>query len=217
MIIYQRGRNMQWNLDKIRFLYPPDDFTGSFNNEKMQARHKALQDQKINDLLIQLETAETPLAAMYVLNPLEHIRFLLNNLEHFKQQQCLEKAVLWVYCRKNTPFAAAGDYATWKFLLNSCDADRLYQQGSPFPHTRITAYRGSVTGIARGLSWTISRKEAAWILDRWKDKELGGGTVFALEITRKDILVYIEDKIKQEVILVPEVAETAEVWEITSL
>jgi hypothetical protein len=208
---------MQWNLDKIRFLYPPDDFTGSFNNEKMQARHKALQDQKINDLLVQLETAATPLAAMYVLNPLEHIRFLHNNLEHFKQQECLEEAVLKLYCRKNTPFAAAGDYATWKFLLNACDADRLYQQGSPFPHAKIMAYRGSVTGVARGLSWTVSRKEAAWILDRWKDKELGGGTVFALEITRDDILVYIEDKIKQEVILVPEVAETAEINEITSL
>jgi hypothetical protein len=79
------------------------------------------------------------------------------------------------------------------------------------------AYRGSVTGVARGLSWTVSRKEAAWILDRWKDKELGGGTVFALDITREDILVYIEDKVKQEVILVPKVAETAKVCEITSL
>ncbi len=47
------------------------------------------------------------------------------------------------------------------------------------------------------------------ILDRWADKELGGGTVFALDITRDDILVYIEDKIKQEVILIPEVAERA--------
>jgi hypothetical protein len=38
-----------------------------------------------------------------------------------------------------------------------------------------------------------------------------------LEITRKDILVYIEDKVRQEVILVPERAETAEVREITRL
>ncbi len=208
---------MQWNLDKIRFLYPPDDFTGSFTNEKMQARHKALQDQKIKELLVQLETAESPLAAMRVLNPLEHIRFLLNNLEHFRQQQYLEKAVLWLYYRKNTPFAAAGDFATWKLLLNSCDANRLYAQGSPFPHAKVTAYRGSVTGIPRGLSWTVSKKEAAWILDRWQDKDLGGGTVYALEITREDILVYTEDKIRQEVILIPEVAETAAVCEITSL
>lgn len=208
---------MQWNLDKIRFLYPPDDFVGSFVNEKMQARHKALQDEKIKELLAQLERAENPLEAMRVLNPLEHVQFLLNNLEIFQQQKCLEKAVLWLYYRKNTPFAAAGDYDTWKFLLKKCDADRLYKEGSPFPYEKITAYRGSMTGITKGLSWTVSRENAAWILDRWEDKELGGGTVFALEITRADILVYIEDKIKQEVILIPEIAETAKVRAITSL
>jgi hypothetical protein len=217
MIIYERGRNMQWKLDKIRFLYPPDDFTGSFTNPKMQERHKAQQDHKIKALLSQLENEKNPLEAMRILNPLEHIRFLLNNLDHFKQQKCLEKAVLLLYYRKNTPFAADGDYEVWKFLLNSCDSERLYEQGSPFPYDRVTGYRGSMTGISRGLSWTVSRENAAWILDRWENKELGGGTVFALEITRKDILVYIEDKVRQEVILLPERAETAEVREITHL
>lgn len=208
---------MQWKLDKIRFLYPPDDFTGAFSNEKMQARHKAMQDQKIKELLTQLENAENPIEAMRVLNPLEHIQFLLNNLDAFKQQHCLEKAVLLLYCRKNTPFAAAGDYDTWKLLLNECDSKLLYEQGSPFPHERVTAYRGSATGVPRGLSWTISRKTTAWILDRWEDKELGGGTVFAMDIKRDDILVYLEDDVKQEVILIPEVAEAAEAHAITSL
>ncbi len=217
MIIYERGKSMQWKLDKIRFLFPPDDFTGSFSNEKMQARHKALQDHKIKELLTQLEGTENPIDAMRVLNPIEHIQFLLNNLDQFKQHECLEKAFLLLYYRKNTPFVAAGDYDVWKFLLKNCDNDRLYQQGTPFPHERVTAYRGSMTGIRRGLSWTIDRKTTAWILDRWADKDLGGGTVFALDITRADILVYIEDKLKQEVILIPEVAETANIREITSL
>ena len=208
---------MPWNLDKIRFLYPPDDFTGSFTNDKMQARHKALQDQKIKEILAQLESAKDPIEAMRVLNPLEHTRFLRNNLETFKQQKCLEKAVLWLYYRKNTPFAAAGDYDSWKSLFKECDPDRLYNEGSPFPYDKVTAYRGSVTGVSKGLSWTVSRKEVAWILERWSDKELGGGTVFALEITRDDILVYVEDKLKQEVILLPELAETAQVSVITSL
>ncbi len=208
---------MQWNLDKIRFLYPPDDFTGSFTNEKMQARHKALQDQKIKEILTQLESAANPIEAMRVLHPREHAQFLLKNIDSFKQQKCLEKAVLWLYYRKNTPFAAAGDYNTWKILLNECDADRLYQEGSPFPYEKVTAYRGSVTGLSKGFSWTVSRETTAWILDRWADKELGGGTVFALEVTRADILVYVEDKLKQEVILIPEVAETAKVQPITSL
>jgi hypothetical protein len=217
MIIYERGINMQWKLDKIRFLYPPDDFTGSFTNEKMQARHKAMQDQKIKELLHQLETAKNPIEAMRVLNPREHIQFLLNNLEQFKQQKCLEEAILLLYYRHNTPFTAAGDYDVWKSLLQSCDVTRLYEQGSPFPYEKVTAYRGSVTGVTRGLSWTVDQEKAAWFLDRWEDKELGGGTVFALEITREDILVYIEDKVRQEVILIPEVAETAKVRPITSL
>ena len=208
---------MQWNLDKIRFLYPPDDFTGSFTNDKMQARHKALQDQKIKEILAQLERAANPIEAMRALNSREYVQFLLNNIETFKQQKCLEKAVLWLYYLKNTPFAAAGDFATWKFLFNACDADQLYREGSPFPYEKVTAYRGSVTGISRGLSWTVSREKAAWILDRWEDKEYGGGTVFSLEITRADILIYVEDKLKQEVILIPEVAETAQILEITSL
>ncbi len=208
---------MQWNLDKIRFLFPPDDFMGSFTNEKMQSRHKALQDQKIKELLTQLESAENPIDAMRILNPIEHIQFLLNNLDQFKQHECLEKAFLILYYRKNTPFAAAGDYDVWKFLLKNCDKDRLYQQGTPFPYERVTAYRGSVTGVRRGLSWTVSRETTAWILDRWEDKELGGGTVFSLDITREDILVYIESKGKQEVILIPEVAENAIVREITCL
>lgn len=217
MTIYERGKNMLWNLDKIRFLHPPDDFLGSFQNEKMQARHKALQDQKIKELLTSLENEENPLQAMRILNPLEHIQFLLNNLELFKDNKCFEETVLLLYYRKNTPFVAIGDYTIWKFLLQSCDPDRLYNQGSPLPHDPVTAYRGSVTGIAKGLSWTISKDKAAWILDRWQDKELGGGTVFSLEITRKDIMVYIEDKVRQEVILVPEYSETAEGQIITTL
>ncbi|MGB3210024.1 MAG: hypothetical protein WBB19_04890 [Desulforhopalus sp.] len=217
MTIYQRGKDMQWKLDKIRFLYPPDDFTGSFSNEKMQARHKAMQDQKIKALLDQLEHEDDPLQAMCVLNPLEHIQFLLNNLELFKKKKRLEEALVQLYYRKNTPFAAAGDYDIWKFLLKNCDAELLYELGSPFPYEQVTVYRGSVTGLTKGLSWTVSRETTAWILDRWKDKELGGGTVFALDITREDILIYIEDKIRQEVILVPEVAENATVREITSL
>lgn len=217
MTIYERGKNLQWNLDKIRFLYPPDDFTGSFTNEKMQARHKAMQDQKIKELLDQLENAESPIEAMLVLNPLEHIQFLCNNIELFKQKSYLEEAFLLLYYRKNTPFAAAGDYDVWKFIINNCDRGSLYEKGKPFPYDSVTAYRGSVTGITRGLSWTVSRERVARVLERWQDKELGGGTVFSLEITRKDILVYVEDEIRKEVILVPDVAERAEVREITTL
>lgn len=217
MIIYKRDKNMLWKLDQIRFLYPPDDFTGSFANAKMQERHKAMQDVKVKAIIDHLEKHANPLEAMLGLHPLDHIQFLRNNLEMFREGQWLEKTVLLLYFRKNTPFAAVGDYEVWKSLLAECDPDRLAAEGTPFPHDRITAYRGSVTGNPKGLSWTINREEAAWFLERWQDKSLGGGTVYALEIARKDILVYILDEHRQEVILVPEVAETAEVRVIEHL
>jgi len=27
MVIYERTKSLPWNLEQIRFLYPPDDFT----------------------------------------------------------------------------------------------------------------------------------------------------------------------------------------------
>ncbi len=217
MTIYKIDKNIQWKLDQIRFLYPPDDFTGTFANAKMQERHKANQDQKIKVILEHLESRDNPLEAMRGLHPLDHLQFLHNNLEKFRQAGCLEKTVLQLYYRKNTPFAAVGDYTEWKSLLAECDPARLYAEGKPIPFAKTTAFRGSVTDNPKGLSWTVSREEAAWFLERWKDKSLGGGTVFAMEITRQDILVYIEDEHRREVILVPEVAENSVAREIDRL
>ncbi|MBU1568424.1 MAG: hypothetical protein KJ630_22705, partial [Proteobacteria bacterium] len=198
-------------------LYPPDDFTGTFANAKMQERHKANQDQKIKIILDHLESRKNSLEAMQGLNPLDHLQFLHNNLEKFRQDGCLEKTVLLLYYRKNTPFAAVGDYSEWKSLLAQCDPARLYEEGKPFPFDKTTAYRGSVTGNPKGLSWTVSHEEAAWFLERWKDKSQGGGTVFAMEISRRDVLIYIEDEHRREVILTPEVAENSVAREIDHL
>lgn len=217
MILYKRDKNMLWKLDHIRFLYPPDDFTGTFANAKMQERHKAMQEVKIKVLIDHLEKHSNPLEAMLGLHSLDHMQFLHNNLDMFRQAGCLEKTVLLLYYRKNTPFAAVGDYEEWKALFTECDSDRLAAEGSPFPHDRITAYRGSMTGNPKGLSWTISREEAAWFLNRWQDKSLGGGTVFALEISKKDVLVYIEDEKRKEVIIAPEIAESGEIRAIEHL
>jgi hypothetical protein len=74
-----------------------------------------------------------------------------------------------------------------------------------------------MTGNPKGLSWTVNRQEAAWFLERWQDKNLGGGTVFAVEITRQDVLVYIEDEHRREVILLPEVSEALVPREIDHL
>lgn len=207
MILYQRDKHMQWKLDHIRFLFPPDDFTGTFGNAKMQERHKANQDVKIRVILDHLEGHDDPFEAMQGLHPLDHMQFLHNNLEKFRTAGCLETTVLLLYQKKNTPFAAFGSYDEWKSLFLQCDPARLYSLGKPFPHERATVFHGSMTDNPRSLSWTINREEVAWFLDRWKDKSLGGGTIFAMEITQEDILVYTENEPRREVVLQPEVAE----------
>lgn len=208
---------MIWNLENIRFLHPPDDFTGGFSNPKMQERHLAMQQKKILEINTKLENEINPIKAMYILHKLEHIGFVLNNLDIFQEQKCLEEAVLLLYYHKNTPFASAGDFDTWKLLFENCDNDLLYAQGKPFEKEHVTAYRGTVTGRAKGFSWTIDPKEVAWILERWSDKSLGGGTVFSQKVRKDQILVYIEDENKKEIVVTPVLAEAENATPVTSL
>lgn len=208
---------MQWNLDNIRFLHPPYDFVGNFSNEKMQARHKAMQDAKVKEIRKKLIEATLPRQAMFVLNPSEHIQFIHNNVEKFRVTDSLEATVLKLYYRKNTPFAPAGKYAEWLELLALCDREKLLGQGAPFPKEGMTAYRGSVTNAEYGLSWTTDIKEAEWILNRWEDKEMGGGTVYQSTIYPDEILVYVVDDKRQEVLLKPEIADSKDFQIITSV
>ncbi len=195
---------MRWNIENTRFLYPPDDFAGNFTNEKMQARHEATQKQKVGDILAKLEATDDPFDAIMVLNKLSHVHFLQNNIELFKEAGSFEKTVLLLYYRKNTPFISTDDLPTWIDFFNLCDPEKLSEIGSPLPKGQITVYRGSVTGKSTGLSWTTSKEKTAWFLERWKNKDEGGGTVFALEVSEDDTLIYIVDEEKQEIILKPE-------------
>lgn len=199
---------MQWKLDDIRFLHPPHDFVGSFKNEKMQERHKAMQDTKIKEIRRDLATARMPAEAMNVLNHTEHIKFIHNNVDKFKETGTLENTILRLYYRNNTPFAPAGIYDTWLLLFSLCDREKLLNQGKPFPGDGCIAYRGSLTNVPWGLSWTTDIKEAQWILNRWEDKEMGGGTVYSAKIHPDDILIYVDDAKRQEIILKPEVCKT---------
>ena len=210
-ILYARGRNMKWNLNKIKFLYPPDNFIGSFANEKMQARHKALQDEKIDDILKNLGAAENPLTAMQTLNHLDHIQFLLNNIEAFREHKCLEETILKLYRRQNSAFASGGTYDIWHNLFLECDSQRYYGLGAPFPDKEMLAYRGSIAGVAKGFSWTINPKKVDWFLERWRDKEQGGGTIFSTRISRKDLLIYFKDKETGELIVSPQFLDTADI------
>lgn len=208
---------MGWNLENIRFLHPPDDFTGSFTNEKMQARHLAMQKAKITEITTGLENETHPIKAMHILNRKEYVQFVKNNLDEFKKQGCFEKAVLSLYFHKNTPFASAGSFDTWNYFFEQCDKSLLFEQGKPLPAIPIRAYRGSVTGLSKGFSWTVDLEKVNWILNRWQDKELGGGSVFYVDLSEKDIIVYIEDDERKEVIVTPEIATGLTAQEVKSI
>lgn len=195
---------MHWNLDKIRFLHPPDDFVGTFSNELMQKRHKAMQEKKLQEIHSALAGEERAVEAMNVLNKTEHIQFVHNNQKAFRKDGTLEHTVLNLYYHQNTPFAPAGKLEEWTSLLELCDRASLLKLGQPFPESGKTAYRGSLIGKNHGLSWTTDVKEARWILNRWQDKDQGGGTVYSATIRPADILSYIVDDKRQEVLLKPE-------------
>ncbi len=201
-----RARKSRWNLDDIEFLYQPDNFVGSFSNARMQARHEAMQQEKVDALLAALSDEVDPPKAMRVLHRLDQLIFFTHNRQAFEEHGSFETTLLELYSRVNTPFSAGGDYLFWLELFRQADPVRMAAAGSPFPEGRSTVYRGSVIGSRKGFSWTPSRKETTWILERWRNKEEGGGTVYALEIGPAEVLVYLRQGRRDEVILRPEVA-----------
>ncbi len=202
---------MKWNVEDIAFLYRPDVFTGSFDNAKMQARHEQQVKKKLEDLKAAIDAEADPLLAMTKLNTKDHIQFLQNNLEHFRDAGRLEKTVLLLYSRLNAPFASGGDAAVWNSLFETCDATAMYRLGSPVSFNSRTVYRGSVSGFKRSLSWTPDRKRAEQFAQRWQDTSLGGGEIYEVDITKTSILLYLKKSPEDEILLMPEFIKSAEI------
>ncbi len=205
---------MRWNLANMQLLYPPDIFAGTFDNEKMQARHDELKARKVQALKEELEAEEDPLAAMMRLHKRDHIQFLFNNDRAFKDKNIYEKAVLTLYSKTNSPFLSGGDQAVWENLFNCCDRKRLFVLGAPIPFTSATVYRISITGVSRGLSWTLSREKTRKFEERWNEFELGRGKVFTVDVERKNVLVYLTSRQEEEVILDPQFIGSAHISEL---
>lgn len=205
---------MKWNLKKIKFLHPPDNFPGSFSNEIMQMKHKAMREAKTAAILKDLEACDEPISALRILNNLDHIQFVLNNIDEFRAQKYLEKAILKLYTKENSSFESGGIFDVWDNLFDQCNGQRFYSLGSPFPDEKILAFRGSVAGVVKGFSWTTNQKKIDWFKERWRDKSLGGGTIFSTHISRSDILTYLNDTEQAEIIVSPQFLETAEIVEI---
>jgi len=207
---------MRWNIEKIGFLHQPEDFLGSFDNDKMQKRHEEQVRQKLDGIKSALTEEADPLRAMQILNKRDHVQFLQNNVEIFKAEGAFETAVLKLYGRKNGPFSTPDDIPTWSSFFKQCDEKRLHQKGDPVSFSTSTVYRGSVIGSARSLSWSPDRERALWFADRWKNPDLGGGQIYEVDITPAVLLVYLTDKHEQEMILTPDFIETAEIRKLAA-
>jgi hypothetical protein len=205
---------MEWNFKDIGFLYPPDVFMGTFDNAIMQARHDDLKLKKLDMLRQAVEGEEDPLDAMMKLHKRDQIQFLFNNSQAFRDAGRFEAAVIKLFTMTNSPFLSGGDPAVWNELFESCDREKLYALGNPFPLESATVYRISVTGIEKGLSWTLSRKKIQNFEDRWQEQGVGRGKIYRLETTRKNILVYLKDRQEEEVVLDPRFIQTATIREL---
>lgn len=202
---------MKWNVEAISFLHPPDVFAGAFDNAKMQARHEQQMQRKLEEIKTALDREADPLEAMNKLHIRDHLQFFLNNLRLFRDAGRLEEAVLALYGRLNAPFSSGGDAALWNRLFEACDTTRLYNLGEPVTFASATVYRGSVSGFVRSLSWTPDRQRAERFAERWQDQTLGGGEVYAVDITKADVLVYLLHRREEELLLAPGFVTSAEI------
>jgi hypothetical protein len=208
---------MQWNFKDIDFLHAPEVFMGSFDNEKMQARHEELKKIKLDVLRKAVENETDPLNAMMRLDKQDRIRFLLNNSEAFNDAVRFEAAVLRLYRIENSPFTTGGDFTVWNDLFQSCAQDRLYALGAPITFASVTVYRIAVTGTEKSLSWTLSRERVKGFEQRWQEQKIGNGRIYTMDVTRENILVYLKDRQEEEVILYPKFMLTAKIKELPSL
>ena len=202
---------MHWNLQDVNFLYPPDVFVGSFDNDKMQARHELQVAEKLATLQASIKRETDPLLAMKKLHPNDHRQFLINNRTAFQLAERMEEALLIVYSRRNAPFSSEGDTAVWNSLFSHCDRHRLSQLGEPIPSVIGRVYRGSVSGCRKSLSWTPDRQSARRFADRWQGSSMGGGEIYEVDISSSEILIYRHNRGEQEVLLSPQFIETAEI------
>lgn len=205
---------MIWNIKDIEFLYPPDVFTGLFDNEKMQARHEKQVKIKLEAVKSALAWETDPLKAMQKLHKRDQLQFLQNNQSLFHGNGRLEEAVLLLYCRNQGPFSSGGDIPMWSNLFEACDSTSLYELGDPVTFISTTVYRGAAMGIKRSLSWSADRQRAEWFAERWK-APVDGGELYEVDIMKKNVLIWLKQSRESEIILDPLFIKSAEIRAFT--
>lgn len=212
----KNGKDMKWNTDNIIFLHQPEYFLGTFDNPKMQERHEKELERSLNALTTALADEPDPLKALLLLNRKDHIQFLLNNLEEFRRHNRLEETVMKLYGRDNGPFSSGGDRVLWEQLFDQCDKAKLRAHGKPCPAHIKRVYRGSISGFKTSLAWTPDQKIVEKFVHRWADPSMGGGKLYEVDISPEDVLIYMQKKHEEIVILSPDFIKSAEIREYRS-
>lgn len=202
---------MKWNTDKIGFLHQPEYFLGKFDIPQMQERHEKELEMHLNELKTGLSQEADPLKALNILNPKDHIQFLLNNLEEFRANDRLEEALIAVYTRNNGPFLIEGDQDMWEKLFNECEVSKLNKCGKPLPANVNRVYRGLSAEFVRSLAWTPDRKVVEKFAKRWQGSSLDEADLYEVDIIPDNVLVYMQRRHEEIVILAPEFIKTAKI------
>ncbi|SHO51938.1 hypothetical protein [Desulfopila aestuarii] len=210
-VIHLKINKLKWNVQDIAFLYPPDVFTGAFDNEVMEARHREEMQKKLENLKSSIAAEDDPFVAMQLLHKKDHLQFLRNNIDAFRQAEKLEQAVITLYTQWNTPFSSDGDQYLWNELFEACDKKRLYDSGAPIAFSSATIYRGSISGFQRSLIWTPDKATVERIAKRWEDPNLGGGHLFEVDVKKEDVLLFLKLRRGDEVIVSPQFIKTAKI------
>jgi len=202
---------MEWNVEEVVFLHPPDVYTGSFDNAKMQARHERQMQDKFEQIKNAIQRETDPLKAMKILHVRDHLQFFVTIWCSFARPAGLRKRCLSCMAGSTDPFSSGGDAGVWNELFAVCDPGRLHALGEPVGFASATVYGGSVSGIKRSLSWTPDRQRAEGFAERWKDPSMGGGELCEVDIVKADVMVYLGHRHEDEVILKPAFINVAEI------
>jgi len=78
---------------------------------------------------------------------------------------------------------------SWQALFKRLPRKHRNTQTLP---DKVILYRGTdmPPGKDRGFSWTLNKEKAQWFADRWNN----GGRVRAIEVLRKGIMLYSDDR-----------------------
>lgn len=143
-----------------------------------------------------------------------YLRFLWDNAYRLKQRGIYEPALVSAYRCATLGFAGwANDCVAFLFAL--ADQDKLRDAGDPIPPGEsFTLYRG-VTGPKKHHrtfpAWTSDYWTAAWFAVRF---EHNNPALFQAEVSREDILFYIDGSEKEFVVMCPPEHQVLEVdWD----